>query len=80
MKNRINMKNRIKLIIKNTISGNIKFNNNTDLIKKGYLDSFGIMVLISALEKEFKIKISLAKINIDSIASVNKIEKLIKKR
>jgi acyl carrier protein len=80
MKNRINMKNRIKLIIKNTISGNIKFNNKTDLIKKGYLDSFGIMVLISALEKEFKIKISLAKINIDSIASVNKIEKLIKKR
>tara|TARA_B110000858_G_C17688643_1_gene420179 strand:+ start:422 stop:652 length:231 start_codon:yes stop_codon:yes gene_type:complete len=73
------MKSKIKSILKKTLSKSAKFNDKTDLIKKNYLDSFSLMVLITSLEKEFKIKIELAKVDINSLSSINKIEKYIKK-
>ena len=73
------MKSKIKIILKKTLSKGAKFNDTTDLIKKNYLDSFSLMVLITSLEKDFKTKIELGKVDINSFSSVNKIEKYIKK-
>ena len=72
------MKSKIKSILKKTFSGGARFSDKTDLIKKNYLDSFSLMVLITSLEREFKIKIKLAKIDISDFNSVNKIERYIK--
>lgn len=73
------MKSKIKSILKRTLSKGAKYADKTDLVKKNYLDSFSLLVLITSLEKEFKIKVSLSKVNIDDLSSVEKIEKYIKK-
>jgi acyl carrier protein len=73
------MKSKIKIILKEILPKGIIIYDKTDLIKRGYLDSFSLMVLITSLEKKFKVKISLAKININYLSSIDKIEKYIKK-
>lgn len=73
------MENKIKEIIKKTISKKINFKKDIDLIQSGFLDSFSVLVLIANLEKEFKIKISLKNFDIKSISTIKQIVKLIKK-
>jgi|TARA_B110000305_G_C19017301_1_gene437699 acyl carrier protein len=73
------MENKIKKIIQKTISGEINFKKDIDLIQSGFLDSFSVLVLIANLEKEFKIKISLKNFDIKSISTIKQIVKLIKK-
>jgi|TARA_B110000046_G_C13004034_1_gene403500 acyl carrier protein len=73
------MENKIKEIIKKTISRKINFKKDIDLIQSGFLDSFSVLVLIANLEKEFKIKISLKNFDIKSISTIKQIVKLIKK-
>ena len=73
------MENKIKEIIKKTISRKINFKKDIDLIQSGFLDSFSVLVLIANLEKEFKIKISLKNFDIKSISTIKQIVRLIKK-
>ena len=73
------MENKIKKIIRKTISRKINFKKDIDLIQSGFLDSFSVLVLIANLEKEFKIKISLKNFDIKSISTIKQIVKLIKK-
>ena len=73
------MENKIKEIIKKTISRKINFKKDIDLIQSGFLDSFSVLVLIANLEKEFKIKISLKNFDIKSITTIKQIVKLSKK-
>jgi acyl carrier protein len=55
-----------------------KINLNSNLITEGLLDSFDIIVLVTQIEKKFKIKIPGDKINIKNFLNVNKIFKLVK--
>jgi acyl carrier protein len=55
-----------------------KINLDSNLITEGLLDSFDIVVLVSEIEKKFKIKIPGDKINIKNFLNVNKIFKLVK--
>ena len=73
------MENKIKKIIRKTISRKINFKKDIDLIQSGFLDSFSVLLLIANLEKEFKIKISLKNFDIKSISTIKQIVKLIKK-
>ena len=73
------MENKIKKIIRKTISRKIDFKKDIDLIQSGFLDSFSVLLLIANLEKEFKIKISLKNFDIKSISTIKQIVRLIKK-
>ena len=73
------MENKIKKIIRKTISRKINFKKDIDLIQSGFLDSFSVLLLIANLEKEFKIKISLKNFDIKSISTIKQIVRLIKK-
>tara|TARA_B100000787_G_scaffold169737_1_gene162033 strand:+ start:2909 stop:3136 length:228 start_codon:yes stop_codon:yes gene_type:complete len=73
------MENKIKEIIRKTLSRKVSFKKDIDLIQSGFLDSFSVLILIANLEKEFKIKISLKNFDIKSISTIKEIIKLIKK-
>ncbi len=49
----------------------------TDLITGGYISSFDLIKLVSEIEKNFKIKIPLEKIELDAFNSVDSIGNLI---
>ena len=72
------IKKKINSIILN-LFGN-KLNDNEDLIKKNILDSFNFLILVSELERKFKIKINLKNQNIKSFSTINKIQKYITKK
>jgi len=55
------------------------FENSTDYIEDGYLDSFDMVSLVSTLEDEFKMLIDALDIVPDNFASVDAIAKIIKK-
>jgi len=74
------MENRIKKIIKKIINKKKNYLSNENLISNGVLDSFNILVLITELEKEFKIKIPLEKFDINSLNTIAKISNYIKNK
>ena len=53
--------------------------NNLDLINENIIDSFGLISLIIAIEKNFKIKIKRLNVNIKDFKSINSIVKFLKK-
>ena len=65
-------------ILKKIIKKKINYKKEKKLISNGYLDSFSILMLISKLESEFKIKMKLEKININNFNSLDQIKKVIK--
>ncbi len=65
-------------ILKTLIKKKINYKKEKKLISNGYLDSFSILMLISKLESEFKIKMKLEKININNFNSLDQIKKVIK--
>ena len=69
---------KINSIIRNLFGK--KINDDDDLIKKNILDSFNFLVLVTELEKKFKIKINLKNQNIRSFSTINKIHKFIEKK
>jgi acyl carrier protein len=69
---------KINSIIRNLFGK--KINDDDDLIKKNILDSFNFLVLVTELEKQFKIKINLKNQNIRSFSTINKIHKFIEKK
>lgn len=74
--------NNIKKIVLNlivNITKSKKINNSTNLFKKNLLDSFLIIKLVLSLEKKFKIKLNINKIQTKDIETINKITNLIKK-
>ncbi len=73
-------------MIENTIKKEIlkilpksKLKKNQKFISDGYLDSFNVLILISNLEKTFKIKINLKKFNLKNLETIKSISKLVKK-
>ena len=77
--NQITMiKLKIKKIVQKIVSKKIKITDKKDLIKNNVLDSLSIMMLLSELEKEFKIKIKMKNFKIENIRSINLIKKMIK--
>lgn len=73
--------NNIKKIVQNliiNITKSKKINNSTNLFDKNLLDSFLIIKLILSLEKKFKIKLNINKIQNKDIETIDKITKLIK--
>ena len=71
-------KQKIKNIINNIIPKKINLNYNKDLISNEILDSLSIMLLISEIEKEFKIKVNMSKFRLDNFRNIKSIEKFIK--
>ena len=69
------MRDRIQTVLKR-IKGDW-FEESQNLILGGYINSFELLKLISELEKEFNIKISLSSIMPENFNSVEKIEMLI---
>jgi acyl carrier protein len=47
------------------------------LVEIGYLDSFGIIELVDAMEKNWKIRIDVADINRERFGSIQKMAKVI---
>jgi acyl carrier protein len=55
------------------------FNQRTDFIEEGMLDSFDIVTLVTTLDEKFKISIDGTDILPENFSSVEKIETLLKK-
>ena len=72
------MKNKIKKIIFNIAGYKANNKTNIDLVQKGILDSFSLLMLITELEKTFKIKINLKKLNTEKLRTIDKLENLVK--
>lgn len=70
------MKQKIISIIKE-INPYEEFDESTDLLEEGILDSLSVMILLSQLESVFGIKLDLENIELDNIRSVTEIEKYI---
>lgn len=68
---------KIIKIIKSIIKSNVDLKKNKNLIKEQVLDSFGIIVLISSIEKEFKFKINMNKFEINNFKNLSQIKKFI---
>ena len=75
----IMIKQKIKNILNNIIPKKINLNDNKDLISNEILDSLSIMLLISEIEKEFRIKINMSKFRLDHFRNIKNIDKFIKK-
>lgn len=56
-----------------------EFEDDVDFVEKGYLDSFDVVTLVSALEEEFSVIISALDIVPENFASVKKICALVNK-
>ena len=50
---------------------------NDSLVELGYMDSFGIIDLVTYFEKQWKIKIENEEITVEHFGSINKMTKLI---
>lgn len=56
-----------------------KINNNTNLLSESIIDSFGIIEIVSFIEKNLKLKCPVNKISTANFNSVNLILKFLKK-
>ena len=72
------IKSKLKKIIKKISVRKINFSDSQDLIKSQALDSLSIMILISEIEKNFKIKIKMSKFKLNDFRTINNLNKLIK--
>lgn len=70
---------KIKKILININKDCRKISKNTDLINEGLIDSIGFMILISELEKNFKLKINLKKNDISDFRSIKNISNILEK-
>lgn len=73
------IKARIKKIIFKLSKKKTIITESKDLVSSQILDSLSIMMLISEIEKQFKIKVKMSKFSINDFKSVNTIEKYIKR-
>jgi acyl carrier protein len=73
------MKEKIIKIL-SEIRPEFDFNIQEDFIDSGMLDSFDIVALVVALDKEFNISIDGMDILPENFSSIEKIEKLVKKK
>ena len=72
------IKARLKKIIFKLNKKKTIITDSKDLVSSQILDSLSIMMLISEIEKQFKIKVKMSKFSINDFKSVNTIEKYIK--
>tara|TARA_A100001011_G_C14297041_1_gene838927 strand:- start:107 stop:349 length:243 start_codon:yes stop_codon:yes gene_type:complete len=73
------IKARLKKIIFKLSKKKTIITDSKDLVSSQILDSLSIMILISEIEKQFKIKVKMSKFSINDFKSVNTIEKYIKR-
>ncbi len=66
------------LEILQSIRPELDFNESSNFILDGYLDSFYIVLLVDNLEKEFTISINSKNITPDNFTNIEAIEKLVK--
>ena len=72
------IKSKLKKIIKKISAKKINVSDSQDLIKSQALDSLSIMILISEIEKNFKIKIKISKFKLKDFRTINNLYKFIK--
>ena len=72
------IKSQLKKIIKKISNKKISISDDKDLIASQVLDSLSIMILISEIEKQFKIKIKMSKFSINDCRNINNFVKFIK--
>ena len=72
------MEEKIKSIFEECTGMDLSPDSRESLVKSGYLDSFSMLMLISNLEAEFKIKFTFDDALIDNLNSINAIVKLVK--
>lgn len=72
------IKSQLKKIIKKISNKKISISDDKDLIASQVLDSLSIMILISEIEKQFKIKIKMSKFSINNCRNINNLVKFIK--
>ena len=75
MKSDLIKKDILKMLKKMKHTDKIDLHSN--LIAEGLLDSFDIIVLVTQIEKKFRVKIPGDKINLKNFLNVNKIFKLV---
>lgn len=69
---------KIEQIIQEVSKNKRNFKKEKKLVSNGYLDSFSVLLLISRLEQQFKIKINMKYLDINNFESINLIKKIIK--
>ena len=69
---------KIEQIIQEVSKNKRNFKKEKKLVSNGYLDSFSVLLLISKLEQQFKIKINMKYLDINNFESINLIKKIIK--
>ena len=66
---------KIEQIIQEVSKNKRNFKKEKKLVSNGYLDSFSVLLLISRLEQQFKIKINMKYLDINNFESINLIKK-----
>jgi len=75
------MKDKIrKFIINNFLFGKGTVADEQSLFDSGLVDSFAFVVLLSFIEKEFKVRFSRSEITMDGFSSIDKIAGSIEKK
>lgn len=75
------LKEEIKdFIIKTFMKGKGPLEDNESLFEGNIIDSFGMLELISFIEKKFKVTINPSEVTIENFDTINKIVKLIKSK
>ncbi len=75
------MKNKVKeFIIKHFLREKGELGDNQMLFKEGIIDSFGFVILLSFLEKEFNIRFNRSEISIENFDTVNHIAESVNKK
>ena len=69
---------KIEQIIQEVSKNKRNFKKEKKLVSNGYLDSFSVLLLISRLEQQFKIKINMKYLDINNFEFINLIKKIIK--
>ncbi|MBU0547598.1 MAG: acyl carrier protein [Candidatus Omnitrophica bacterium] len=75
------MKNKVReFIIKHFLIKEKELGDNQMLFKEGIIDSFGFVVLLVFLEKEFNIRFNRSEISIENFDTVNHITESVSKK
>lgn len=66
-----------KFIVESFLAGKDSIENSSLLFEENLIDSFGVLELISFIEKEFRVSLSPSEVTIENFISIDKISALV---
>jgi len=69
-----------KFIVENFMLGKGKINRDESLFESGIIDSMGLLVLLSFIDKTFAVSVDMSEVSMENFDSIRKIVELINKK